>query len=351
MQNKWILSMLIVWSLSLTNCEKIFEDVPNTPIDNFNLLFDYLNEDYAYRDEHAFSMEELKARYRPELVANPTEQTLADIVVKIENDLLDPHIFIPFQAYDLSWIDRPDYFNTKPVEQTDFKASFLLEIDVTGTSDFFTYGVVKDEPQIGYIRIERLSNGIGGQARFNDNDWRDEIEDILKILNQRSVENMIVDMRTGAGGSNYNPQYIANRFANRATNYMVESFEVGEQKQSISFKVEPEGEHHFRVGKVALLTNNLTCSGGELFTLAMIQRENLIHIGTPTRGCAGSQVDRDLYNGWDFRLTASKTFFPDGKSSYFKTGIQPEVLIANDMDYGLSTLEDKVIKKAIELLK
>ena len=73
--------------------------------------------------------------------------------------------------------------------------------------------------------------------------------------------------------------------------------------------------------RIFLLTNNITCSGGEIFSLAMKQRENLVHIGSQTKGCTGAIVTRDLLNGWNFLIPSSKTTTADG-TDYFKSIVQ-----------------------------
>lgn len=110
--------------------------------------------------------------------------------------------------------------------------------------------------------------------------------------------------------------------------------------------MKPEGNYSFQTGKIALLSNNTTCSGGEQFLLAMLTRDNLVHIGTPSAGCAGSIVERDLYNGWNVVLTSTKTTRATGES-YYKTGIKPEILVKNSEDYGFTSFEDQLIERAI----
>lgn len=78
-----------------------------------------------------------------------------------------------------------------------------------------------------------------------------------------------------------------------------------------------------------------------MFILAMLQRDNLIHIGSNSIGAAGNIVEKDLSNGWNFIMTNSKTEFPDGKQ-YFKVGIKPYIKVRNDAH----TSEDNLINRA-----
>jgi hypothetical protein len=341
-------TILLILIFTLFGCSKSIFDISNdTPIKNYNLLFEYLNNDYAYKDEHPFSMNELKARYLPEITKNPTYEKLADIIIKIENDLLDPHFQPPYETYSFSENRSPNYILKRIKAERDEKRPCFEEINILKKNEFFTYGTVKNHPTIGYIFILELSDKFGGSGRLEGNKWKEEIEPILQKLNNRNVSKIIVDIRSSAGGSNYNPLYIANRFADKTAPYMIEENEITNgEYEKITYNVKPEGIHHFREGKIALLSNFNTGSGGEMFILAMLKRDNLVHIGTPSSGCAGSIVERDLFNGWNFILTSSKTYSANG-DVYFKKGIRPQIIVKNDESYGVTTFSDKLIERAI----
>jgi hypothetical protein len=326
----------------------MFTKVEDTPMNNFNLLFEYLNHDYSYKDEHAFTMDELKARYLNEMQSNPTEEQFAEIFIKIEHDLSDPHFQSPYNAYTL--LKEQAIFSTSTDEASEvdnivpeFKGA---EINMINNNGNLPYGIVKKDPTIGYIYVEGLIIVLGGSERLKGNKWKAGIELIIKDLKDKGVTRMIVDVRSGAGGSNYNALYIANRFANTTSPYMIERYEADNGKfDEITYSVKPEGQYHFRDGKIALLSNTFTCSGGEMFVLAMLQRKNLVHIGTPSEGCSGAIIQRDFYNGWDCILTSSQTTLPDG-TTYFKTGIRPQIIVKNTREY-YKTHKDKVLERAI----
>ncbi len=160
---------------------------------------------------------------------------------------------------------------------------------------------------------------------------------------------MIVDMRSGAGGTNYVPRYIAQRFIDKTATYMIEYYPDGNSFIKKEWKIKPSGTG-FRTKKIALLSNGDTASGGEMFLLAMLQRDNLVHIGSRSSGASGNIVSKDLSNGWNFTITNSRTEFPDG-TQYFKVGIIPEISIKNDANYNLTHSDDKLIEKAIEKLQ
>lgn len=342
-----IRTIIILGFISLVlACDSPLAKVKNTPEENYDLFFEYMKKDYAYEDEHSFSIDFLYEKYLDQIKNTPTDEMLAQIITDVEAELLDPH-FYPSQAiYDLSTNQRPDYGIQKPLSIRDHIAPVFNEVELLNEGEFFTYGTIKTDASIGYVYIHRLNAGLGG-TNFGVNDWKQEIETIIEELLAKSVTRMIVDIRSSAGGSNFNAAYIANRFANNSKPYLIEIWEASQGAEGKStFNVKPEGEHFFRDGKVALLTNNITCSGGEIFSLAMKQRTNLVHIGSQTKGCTGAIVTRDLLNGWNFLIPSSKTTTADG-TNYFKTGFAPDILILNEATYGVSTFDDKVIERAI----
>jgi len=341
-----MLIFVLILAVFSGGCTKMFIDIDNTPMDDYNLLFEYLTNDYAYKDAYPFTMNELKSRYLNEFREEVTKEKLAEIFIKIEYDLHDPHFQPPYQVYNITGKYSPNYGLVQTWAERDCLEPVFKEIDIISSNSYFLYGTLKDHQTIGYIYIKELSAVLGGAGRLKGNKWKEEIEQILKELSRKNVTKMIVDIRSDAGGSNYNALYIANRFANTTAPYMIEKYEKDKGEYGeIIYRVKPEGKYHFRDGKIALLSNNNTGSGGEMFVLAMLERQNLVHIGTHTAGCAGAIIERDLYNGWNFILTSSKTYFANG-DTYFQKGIRPQIIVKNDADY-YSTKQDKLIERAI----
>ena len=317
--------------------------VDTSPQSDFELLFQYLKKDYAYRDYHPFTMEVLRQKYLGQIRANPTSKTLADIFLNITlNELKDPHVY---------FVETPEVRQLSAVEEEnppalDESIPFFSEIDLTKTDHFYSYGTVKNKPQIGYIYIQDFNFEIGGTASLGIEAGAKAITNILAEFKSKSVESVIVDIRSAAGGSSFVPRFIAAHFIAARSLYMVEEYPVGEGFRRQEWFVEPNGAAGFRTGKVVLISNGLTCSGGEMFVLAMLQRENLIHVGSRSRGCTGNIVDKDFANGWNLRITNSRTEHPDG-TQYFKVGISPAIVVENDSSYGVTTFEDKVLARAV----
>lgn len=335
--------IILLLTVILFSCDKDLM-VDSSPNADFKLFCEYLENDYAYRDAYPFTMKELRQKYLPQIEASNTQVTLANVLVSIQNELKDPHLYFnEYNIYNLSNV---------PVYTVDFLEEIIPifnEVTISRNTPYYTYGTITSNPNIGYIYIRAFNDGIGGTNSLGIEDGVKEIDNIVKELNNKSITSMIIDMRSGAGGSNYVPRYIAQRFIDKTATYMIEHYPEEDSFIRKEWKIEPTGTG-FRTGKIALLSNGKTASGGEMFILAMLQRDNIVHIGSNSAGAAGNIVDKDLSNGWNFTLTNSRTEYPNGKQ-YFKVGITPSIIIKNDVDYGYTHNDDKLIENVIEKLQ
>jgi len=334
---------ILLLTIILISCDRDFT-VETSPTSDFNLFFKYLKNDYAYRDAYSFTMEELRQKYLPEIKASDTQKTLATLLISIINELKDPHLYFDDDSvYRLSQVTEYKYDNLEKI------IPVFSEINIIRNTSYYVYGTIKSKPNVGYIYIRAFNDNIGGTDSLGIKDGVKKINDIIKELNNKEVTKMIIDIRSDAGGSNYVPRYIAQRFIDKTAIYMIEQYPEGSSFIRKEWIVEPAGTG-FRTGKIALLSNGQTASGGEMFLLAMLQRDNIVHIGSTSAGAAGNIVTKDLSNGWDFTMTNSKTEFPDGKQ-YFKVGITPSIVVKNDNSYGYTQVNDKLIEKALDELQ
>ncbi len=337
-------NILLLVSIILFSCDKDLI-VDTSAKADFDLFFEYLENDYAYRDYHPFTMEELKQKYLPQIESSNSQATLANIVLNIElNELKDPHVRM--NSYEPSSLTTVTVDSPLGLETI---TPYFNEITINKQTNYYTLGVVTSNTNIGYLYVRAFNSDIGGTNSLKIEEGVKEIDAILQELINTGVTSMIVDMRSGAGGTNYVPRYIAQRFIDKSAIYMNEYYPEGTTFIKKEWNIEPTGTS-FRTGKIALLSNGETASGGEMFLLAMLQRDNIVHIGSNSAGASGNIVDKDLSNGWNFTITNSRTEFPNG-DQYFKVGITPSIIIKNDSDYGNTHFNDKLIEKAIEELQ
>ncbi len=335
--------LVLLFAIVFVSCDR--DLIVNTsPRGDFDLFFEYLQNDYSYRDNHNFTMQELKQKYLPQIEMSNTELTLANVLVSIQNELKDPHLYFnENDIYDLSSVEK---YRSESLEKI---FPLFNEVSIIGDTPFYTYGVITSNMDVGYIYIRAFQESVGGTSSLSIADGIREIDDIIQLLINTNITSMIIDIRSSAGGSNYIPRYIAQRFIDKTAIYMTEYYMDGESFIKKQWEIQPQGTG-FRTAKIALLSNGLTASGGEMFILGLLQRDSVVHIGSNSTGASGNITHKDLSNGWSFTLTSSRTEYPDGKQ-YFKVGISPKIIVKNDLDYGFSHNNDKLIEKAIEELK
>jgi C-terminal processing protease CtpA/Prc len=327
----------------VSSCDKDLT-IDTSPKADFELFIEYLKNDYAYRDMQDFTMDELREKYLPQIEANNSKQQLADILMEIMfNEIRDPHVYLKSE--------EPVLLSTvveRNPQDRETIAPLFDEITIRQNTEFYTSGTVKGNPEIGYLYIRAFNSDLGGSTSLGVHPGVKEIDAFLTELIDLGVESMIVDMRSYAGGTSYVPRFIAQRFIDKTVVYMNEYYPEGDGFIRKEWEIEPAGTG-FREGKIALLSNGRTASGGEMFVMAMLQRDNLVHIGSLSMGATGNIVTKDLSNGWNFVITNSRTEFPDGKQ-YYKTGIAPEIIVKNDTTYGIDHFHDNLIEVAVEEL-
>lgn len=372
--NFFLVIALFFSSINIKGCLAVFIPAEDNHQKIFELLYQDMQKFYAYSDEiKSFNgndtLQEIYDEFQNKLSKKKlTQIEFAFFLKDFENRIADPHFYFNFgQQMEDKIIN--EYNNPYQSLQEDegivvtgdlFSSQYIDYIKQDTSSPYF-YGTIKKQhsgnKNIGYIIINNIIQELSGSSRFGGNrKWLLEIEEIITKFNNMKIESIIIDIRTSAGGSQDNGRFIASRFANRSERvYLIADERINDKSFKRSkLTVAPEG-NGFRKRKIILLANATTCSGGEMFTLALRQRTNTIHVGANTDGCTGGIIARDLANGWQVTMTSSKTYYPNPKDdndliSYFRKGIPPDDKITyGDDDYNKSI--DKEILRALELLK
>ena len=172
--------------------------------------------------------------------------------------------------------------------------------------------------QIGYINIVSM-------GAFDKDAPPDDTKALDAALDEalaafQGLPGMIVDVTNNRGGYDAISLHIASRFA-AGRRLAFSKRAIGANGPYQRFEVVPSERIHF-LGKVALLTSDVTVSAGETFTLAMRALPNVVQIGGRTRGALSDQLTKPLPNGWTLTLPAEDYRDPDGRSAE-GVGIDP----------------------------
>ena len=136
----------------------------------------------------------------------------------------------------------------------------------------------------------------------------------------QGLPGVIVDVSNNRGGYDAISLRIAGRFAD-GRHLAFSKRAIGANGHYQQFEVMPSERVRY-LGRIALLTSDVTVSAGETFTLAMRALPNVVHIGSRTRGALSDQLSKPLPNGWTLTLPAEKYRDPYGHSAE-GIGVEP----------------------------
>ena len=335
-----------------TACTGSFgSDFKNTPKGNYDYFFFDLNKTYAYWD-YTFDGKTLSQIQSEESSGIDSSwdslQTALDRVINLR--IRDPHLYSKYSPIpDIDLADDTLLKNERQSDFSDYVPGEIDDIDWLEREQFIFFGIVKNSREIGYVFVDSLVDNVGGDQRLNDSrDFGAITDRMLAKFQSLGVEKLIFDIRSPAGGAVHRGKAISSRFVSSQKVFMIsEAPDTSGEYERREETISPAGNAYYRDKPLVILTNTNTCSGGEMLVLMLRQADGYRKtIGSSTRGCAGTIIDRELPNGWIIRVTSSRTFMPE-KKEYFKVGIEPEQIEQFGWEIGE---EDTVLAKAIELL-
>ena len=353
---KIFLCLMVILMVLAVSC-RFGVDSSSNPQNVFNSFMELYKQNYAYIYDAEKTPSQIYDEFWPRVRVLENSEAgmleLAQVFADIEGILKDDHVSVE-HSYHYTLIKRT-YFPR--VGFTPDSTTLEKDVEIQGDSFAYTYGQIKDDSTIGYILVKELSKDISAFNRVNDDrSWLKEIDPIINNLKDKGVKKMILDIRSAAGGSQTNAEYIISRFIDQTRAYMVSYDLIGPADSRASYQrqvtyISPNSSGAKFSGSVVLLMSAETGSGGEVFALAAKQIPNLKIIGDNSGGLPGTIAVYDLPNYWTLQLTTSKTYpiNPDGTDgpSYLTVGLEPDIKVPNNY-YDTS---DKVLLKGIEVIK
>ena len=210
--------------------------------------------------------------------------------------------------------------------------------------------------QFGYILMP--SNGtldnIGDTIHIVAQKMHDQI---CEIKDKKSLKGWIIDLRHNTGGNCYPMLLALYDFLGDNNIWGVLDIEKKlkssiklskgkyiDNNETISF-IKPKGKTLTK-SKVAILTNIVTASSGEITAIAFKGRENTIFIGETSYGATTSNDKRELPFGAIMALT---TGYDSDRNNVFYEKINPDIIISKQDNFD-NLLIDENIKAAIKFI-
>jgi carboxyl-terminal processing protease len=282
----------------------------------FTMLWNDVNRRYALLDVKKIDWDAVYREYDPLVAADLPQGAFFPLMGKMMSVLDDKHMRLQSSTDAVNagnWTEESDFFSPGVV-----KGSYLREPRST-PSGMFTYGWL--EGDVGYVFLKAFHYGGTGISAAQS--WATEIDTVIAALASARV--IIFDDRNNLGGLPGNVDIVASRFADRQRVYALISTKNGPGRNDfsapVSYYVKPAGPRQF-TKPVVLLTNRVTISGGEWFTLAMKALPNVIQAGGTTAGAFSLSLERQLPNGWVYSMSVQKVTDTQGVC-YEGTGISP----------------------------
>ncbi len=198
---------IIGFLFSLGSCDNMFlgEEEPSDPINNFDLLWNDIDDMYGLFVVKNINWDSLYYVYRPMIDEHSTDDELYNAITGLLDHLNDNHVALSPTNSTLERYNSGILGTLKTF--TDFKLSVVQNNYLTESKEYSNtlhYGKIKDA--IGYIHLSEITEGI----RFYEKAF-DNILDYLK-----NTDGIIIDVRNNPGGIDKESVYIAGRFTDES---------------------------------------------------------------------------------------------------------------------------------------
>lgn len=307
--------LFLLLPLLFTSC--VDEEYPtaDTPQDNLEALWQLMDEHYCFFDYKKQTIgvdwDEVHQRYRQKINPKMDKEQLFEVLCNMVGELKDGHVNIG-ASFDLgrNWSFREDH----PENYNDSIVSLYLGTDYMIAAGL-KFKVLEDN--IGYIRCESFSDGIGGGNLSN------------MLAKLAPCNGLIIDVRNNGGGNLTTAHKLASAFTNEKRLIGYVYHKTGKGRNDFS-RPEPEYIEPFEGMRwqkpVVVLTNRSCYSSTNDFVKCMRTFPNVTIMGDRTGGGSGMPFTLELPSGWSVRYSA--VVYLDSEMQHTEFGIAPDILVS-----------------------
>lgn len=342
MKKKRIQLLLLICCLpALTGCIGE-EEYANDPRGNFEQLWKIIDEQYCFLDTKGIDWNAVHDEYSKLIIPTMSTNDLFDILSQMLYILKDGHV-------NLSSAKRTSFYDAWYQGYAwNYREDILYQTYLgSANNGYYTAAGLKYkifENNIGYIRYESFSNGVGDG----------NLDEVLLYL--AACNGLIIDVRDNGGGNLTNSTRIAARFTNEKTLTGYIQHKTGPGHNDFSemepIYLEPSNSIRWQK-KVVILTNRRCYSATNDFVNTMrslnkdAEAKRIIQLGDRTGGGSGLPFSSELPNGWGIRFSASPHF--DKNKQPLEGGIAPDMSINMSEEDQLKK-KDTLIEAACQVL-
>lgn len=334
MVRKWI--VYGVWCVGwlLSSCTHPFdEQKDNTPLNNFEALWQIIDKKYCLFDDKAVDWDSVYSAYyhrfdTMKIAEYEDNYRLFDLMEEMLNELEDGHVNL-YSSFDISVCSK--WYEGYP-ENFDLDILSKYYLKDYRRANGLNYCRI-DGDSIGYIYYGSFSNG------FSQTNWLA----VLKYFEK--CRGIVLDVRNNGGGSMDNTYRLAAPFFTKDTIVGYWQHKSGTDHSAFS-KPEPmmmaESKGYWK-GPVVVLCNRRSYSAANFFVSMMRYADNCLILGGISGGGGGMPMSYELPNGWMVRFSSVKMYDRDCVS--IEAGIKPHVLVNQH-----SEDKDDLIEEAVRLI-
>jgi hypothetical protein len=353
------LSFLIIIFL-LTACGKwiVGSNPENTVSNNYEYFYRAVKENYSFFEEKQVTWDSLDQVYRPLINDSLSNDSLYTILSTMLFTLRDGHVNLYVnndRSRNADWyLDYPANFNKGFLNRQYWKGDYQSSGALINTW-------LPDS--IGYVYYESF------RASFS----KGHLDYVLNRF--ANAKGLIIDVRENGGGSMRNVFRFVERFIPERTYFGTMQYKSGpgpdefsvpdsvfvkplkdyqaiaeakakQEKKKKKGKEEEEekkdeeenptdektGSGRWAVADstammldkpIVVLVNRHSYSATNFFSAYMSMLPNVTLVGDQSGGGGGVPVSFELPNGWKFRISATRTYLPDGYN--IEKGIEPDI--------------------------
>lgn len=289
------------------------------PVLNFEFAWKTLDRNYGQFQIKNVDWDALYRVYRPMVSATTTDQELWDILLSMMGHLNDAHLALADGKRRIgggrnNGLFKNDAFSLDLVKSKYLQGKFTEALGGSFLSGWLGEGV-------GYLYIGDLKDGLEPITKT--------IDAVMAEFAKARV--MVIDVRNNPGGTGRAVEIVAGRFADRRRHYCSSRTRYGPKHDDFWPEevrcLEPNGLLRF-IGPTVLLTDRISASAAEGFTLAMRVLPHVTVVGDTTEGALSAQFPEKMPNGWTLWVAFKETRDHDGVC-WDGVGIPPDLRVIN----------------------
>ena len=334
---KKILFIIIITAFFIS-CDKndTIKEYNNDPHDNFEALWEILDERYCYFSYKNIDWADVYNRFSTRAKQVKDVFQLFDLMAEMIDVLQDGHVNL-YAPFDIS--SCTGWFDTYPADYDSYLLSKHLDSEMRSAGGF-AYATMENG-KIGYIRYSSFSSGFTSANLAY-------IDAYFHQLNK--VEGIIIDVRNNGGGSLSYSERLASCFFKEKTTTGYMRHKTGKChdcfSETTAITTDPANAPiDWSDKKVVVLTNRRCYSATNDFVVRMKQAPNATTVGGITGGGGGMPLSQELPNGWMIRFSAVPMFDADMQHTEF--GVMPDIEVHISAD----DTDDTILLEAIKQIE